>query len=47
MTPVLVDRIRSHHPPEPTGPYGDLILRCLEKNPDDRFQNLGELSRYL
>lgn len=45
--PVLVDRIRSHHPPEPTGPYGDLILRCLEKNPDDRFQNLGELSRYL
>ena len=45
--PVLVDRIRSHHPPEPPGPYSDLILRCLEKNPHDRFQNLGELSRYL
>lgn len=45
--PVLVDRIVSYHPPAPPGPYADLILRCLEKKPEDRFQNLGEVGRYL
>jgi serine/threonine protein kinase len=45
--PILVDRIRNYHPPEPTGPYADLILRCLEKDPVDRFQSLSEVSRYL
>jgi eukaryotic-like serine/threonine-protein kinase len=32
--------------PLPTG-LGDLIMRCLEKDPAQRFQNAGELARML
>ena len=45
--PVLVDRILHYHPPEPGGPLNDLILRCLEKDPANRFQSVSELSSYL
>lgn len=45
--PVLVDRILHYHPPEPGGPLNDLVLRCLEKDPSNRFQKMQELSSYL
>ncbi|MFN8607120.1 MAG: protein kinase [Vulcanimicrobiota bacterium] len=45
--PVLVDQILHFHPPDPRGPYADLILRCLEKKQIDRFQSVAEVNRYL